>query len=110
MYFKILLSYVLGYVNIEVEGYFIERFINICNSKKIFLWNMKRKHSTIIRVNIGIRDFKRIKKIAKKRKAPHDWCYIYNFDNPNEPIAVDLPAIIIMPSSVNPLVAPPPIH
>ena len=23
---------------------------------------------------------------------PSDWCYIYNFDNPNEPIAVDLPA------------------
>ena len=69
MYFKILLSYVLGYVNIEVEGYFIERFINICNSKKIFLWNMKRKHSTIIRVNIGIRDFKKIKEIAKKTKC-----------------------------------------
>lgn len=69
MYFKILLCYILGYVNIEVEGYFIERFINICNSKKIFLWNMKRKHSTIIRVNIGIRDFKRIKKVAKKTKC-----------------------------------------
>ena len=69
MYFAILLSYILGYVNIEVEGYFIERFINICNSKKIFLWNMKRKHSTIIRVNIGIRDFKRIKEIAKKTKC-----------------------------------------
>ena len=69
MYFKILLSYILGYVNIEVEGYFTERFINICNSKKIFLWNMKRKHSTIIRVNIGIRDFKRIKEIAKKTKC-----------------------------------------
>ena len=69
MYFKILLGYILGYVNIEVEGYFIERFINICNSKKIFLWNMKRKHSTIIRVNIGIRDFKRIKEIAKKTKC-----------------------------------------
>lgn len=69
MYFKILLSYILGYVNIEVEGYFIERFINICNSKKIFLWNMKRKHSTIIRINIGIRDFKKIKEIAKKTKC-----------------------------------------
>ena len=69
MYFKILLAYILGYVSIEVEGYFIERFINICNSKKIFLWNMKRKHSTIIRVNIGIRDFKKIKEIAKKTKC-----------------------------------------
>ena len=67
MYFKILLAYILGYVNIEVEGYFIERFINICNSKKIFLWNMKRKHSTIIRVNIGIRDFKKIKEKMKNK-------------------------------------------
>ena len=31
-------------------------------------------------------------KIAAKKKVPSDWCYIYNFDNPNEPIAVDLPA------------------
>ena len=30
--------------------------------------------------------------IAKKQKVPNDWCYIYNFDNPNEPISVSLPA------------------
>ena len=30
--------------------------------------------------------------ISKKQKTPSDWCYIYNFDNPNEPIAVSLPA------------------
>ena len=30
--------------------------------------------------------------IAKKKKAPSDWCYIYNFDNPNEPVAVQLHA------------------
>ena len=29
-------------------------------------------------------------KISKKKKTPSDWCYIYNFDNPNEPIAVSL--------------------
>ena len=33
-----------------------------------------------------------LRKIAKKKKIPNDWCYIYNFDNPNEPIAVSLPA------------------
>ena len=33
-----------------------------------------------------------IRKIAKKKKVPQDWCYIYNFNNPNEPIAVSLPA------------------
>ncbi len=30
--------------------------------------------------------------ISKKKKAPNDWCYIYNFDNPNEPVAVSLPS------------------
>ncbi len=30
--------------------------------------------------------------ISKKKKAPSDWCYIYNFDDPNEPIAISLPA------------------
>ena len=33
-----------------------------------------------------------LKKISTKKKVPHDWCYIYNFDNPNEPIAVSFPA------------------
>ena len=33
-----------------------------------------------------------LNKISKKQKTPCDWCYIYNFDNPNEPIAVSLPA------------------
>ena len=30
--------------------------------------------------------------ISKKKKVPQDWCYIYNFDNPNEPIAVPMAA------------------
>ena len=30
--------------------------------------------------------------ISKKKKIPQDWCYVYNFDNPNEPVAVPLSA------------------
>ena len=33
-----------------------------------------------------------LQKIALKKKVPSDWCYIYNFDNSNQPIAVELPA------------------
>ena len=29
---------------------------------------------------------------ALKDKTPNDWCYIYNFENPNEPVAVSFPA------------------
>lgn len=35
---------------------------------------------------------KYVSQVAAKKKVPDDWCYIYNFDNPNEPIAVSLPA------------------
>ena len=33
-----------------------------------------------------------LNKISEKQKTPSDWCYIYNFQNPNEPIAVQLSA------------------
>ncbi len=69
MFLKIWLNYITGYVNIKVESYFLERFINICVSKKIFLWNMKRKKSTILYANISIKDYRRLKEIVKKTKS-----------------------------------------
>ena len=33
-----------------------------------------------------------VTEIAAKQRTPDDWCYIYNFNEPNEPIAVSLPA------------------
>lgn len=69
MIFKILFSYICGYVNISVEGYFIERFINMCISKGILLWNIKRDKSTYLQTNISIRDFKKIKYVVKKTKC-----------------------------------------
>ena len=68
MFIKILLNYILGYVRITVEGYYIERFINICRNNKIIIWNLKRNKSVQLNLNIGIKDFKKIKKIAKKTK------------------------------------------
>lgn len=66
MIFKILVFYILGYLNIEVEGIFVERFINICKSKGIFLWNIKMKKGVLLYANIGIKDYKNIRTIAKK--------------------------------------------
>ena len=33
-----------------------------------------------------------VNKLAKERSVPDDICYIYNFDNPNEPLSLYLPA------------------
>lgn len=69
MYLQILKNYILGYVRITIEGYFIERLINLCMKNKILLWNSKRKKSTLLEVNISIKDFKRIATFAKQSKC-----------------------------------------
>lgn len=69
MFLKILLNYITGYVNIKVESYFLERFINICISRKILLWNIKRNKDNILYANISIRDYKKLRQIAKKTKS-----------------------------------------
>ena len=69
MFLKIWLNYIIGFVNIKVESYFLERFLNICISKKIFLWNIKRKKSTLLYANINIKDYKKLKGIIRKTKS-----------------------------------------
>ena len=62
-------GYFTGFVNIHVEGYFIERFINMCRIQKIYLWDIEKKNDIYLTANIGISDFKKLKKIAKKTKC-----------------------------------------
>ena len=69
MYLGILIRLILGYVRIEVEGYYIERFINICRSKKLLIWNLKREKGVKLYLNIGIKDFKKLSQIARKTKC-----------------------------------------
>ena len=66
MFFKILLNKLTGYIRINVEGFYIERFINICKQKGILLWRIKREKASIIHTNISIKDFKNIKGILKQ--------------------------------------------
>ena len=66
---KILLNYLLGYLTISIEGYYIERFINICKSNKIAIWNLKRDKDIKLYLKIGINDFKEACKIAKKTRC-----------------------------------------
>jgi len=69
MLIKILLKYLIGYVRITVEGYYIERFINMCTTSKILIWNLKREKGVKLYLNIGIQDYYRAVKVAKKLKC-----------------------------------------
>ena len=67
--FKIIYLYIFGYINIEVEGFFIEKFINICISKRIFLWRLDKNNSVSLNARISVSSFKKVKEIAKKTKC-----------------------------------------
>ena len=62
-------QYMSGYVDIVVEGYYIERFINICNSRQIFLWNIRKDNSITLYASIEAKRFKDLKDICKRTKC-----------------------------------------
>ncbi len=62
-------TYLKGYLRIEIEGFYTERFLNICTKEKIKLWQIKRKNNVVVETSILKRDFKKLKKIAKKTKS-----------------------------------------
>ncbi len=69
MIFENLESYISGYLRINIEGYYIERFINICRKENIPVWNIKKEKEIRLAFNIKIKDFKKICKIAKTTKC-----------------------------------------
>ena len=69
MQITILFHLIMGYVHITIEGYSIEKFINLAKSKGIFLWDLTREKNTILRAKIGIRDFKKLRTVARKTKC-----------------------------------------
>jgi similar to stage IV sporulation protein len=69
MIIKVILSYIIGYVKVKVEGYYIERFINICTNNKIVIWNLKRDKNVNLYLNVRTKDFKYMVDAAKKTKC-----------------------------------------
>ncbi len=69
MFIKIIFNYIIGYIRISIEGYYIERFINICGNEKITIWNLKRNKNVKLELNIGIKDLKKVAKLAKQTKC-----------------------------------------
>lgn len=59
-------EFVRGYVVIAADGYFLERFLNICMRRGIFLRNVRRVGSERICACVSIGDFKRIRGVARK--------------------------------------------
>ena len=53
-------NYLRGYVIIVVEGYFLEKFINMCTHRQIYLWDVKASGNCVMTLKASIKGFKRM--------------------------------------------------
>ena len=56
-------------IEIEIEGYFVERYINLCRSYNINIWNIKQLSAGKLRFTSYAKDLKKMKNIVKKSKC-----------------------------------------
>ncbi len=60
------LSFIKGYLVIEVSGIFIERFINLCIKSNIYLWGISKKSKNCAEMKISVKGFFLIREAARK--------------------------------------------
>lgn len=58
-----------GVVTVQIEGFFTERFINLCKINNVKIWDIRNIVKGVIRFKINIKDFKKLRKISKKTKC-----------------------------------------
>lgn len=58
-----------GVVTVQIEGFFTERFINLCKINNIKIWDIRNIVKGVIRFKINIKDFKKLRRISKKTKC-----------------------------------------
>ena len=66
MFFKIIIMKITGMVKVKVEGFFIERFLNLCKNENIIFKSLEKKDSSFITFEIMKSDFRKLKVIARK--------------------------------------------
>jgi len=62
-------NFIKGYVIIIVEGYFLEKFINICIHRQIFLWHIKRIKSKEMTLKVSVKGFKLLRPVCRKTRC-----------------------------------------
>ena len=63
-----LIRYLKGYVCIVLSGYAPERFMNLCRSNGLILWDIRPNKNEYL-IKMSIEDYKRIKAFLKKTKV-----------------------------------------
>ncbi|HOJ77573.1 MAG TPA: sporulation protein YqfD [Bacillota bacterium] len=66
MNFNAIVSFFTGNVEILIRGYQIEKFINLATSSGLYLWDIKRLGSEVIKARIRTHGYFRAREIARK--------------------------------------------
>lgn len=64
-----LFNYLRGFLIISVEGHFVERFMNICMRRNIYLWDIKNCGRNKKQMNVSIPGFKKLIGISYKTRS-----------------------------------------
>ncbi len=64
-----LVSFFKGYLEITAQGYFLERFLNLCLIKDILLYDLSRENSEKLSAKINISSFAKLRVIARKTRT-----------------------------------------
>ena len=60
---------IYGIVEVEVEGFFTERYINLCRINNVSVWDIVTKSNGIIIFKMFAKDFKKLRTINRKTKC-----------------------------------------
>ncbi|NLG05327.1 MAG: sporulation protein YqfD, partial [Clostridia bacterium] len=66
--FKRFMMFMKGYLKIRIQGCSPERFLNLCNHKCIYLWEIRRINDCY-EAYVYVEDFRKIKQIVKKTRT-----------------------------------------
>lgn len=69
MYLQGFQNTITGYVKVVIEGFYIEKIINICKKNKINLLGLKKAKSTIMYANVPVAEFKQVARIVKENNC-----------------------------------------
>ncbi len=58
--------YIRGYVIIKIEGFTLEKFLNLLVKEEMFIWDVHHQSSTCIFLKVSRRDFAHLKSIIRK--------------------------------------------
>ena len=62
-------NYLKGYVVVEIEGLFLEKFTNFCIANQIIFWNLIKMNNTKIRLATDIKGFKKMRRYVRRTRC-----------------------------------------